>query len=94
MTATSETITTRTGGWHTARVHTRSAATGTVKLWDVTWRTQHAYCHNQPRPIIVADNTHLPVWADGSYGNLRPRTTQCGTCGTVHTAHFDARRVS
>lgn len=79
-------------GWHHARIPALSAATNVTRWWHVTWRTQYHDCHGQ---TWAATNVwEPPVWIDGSYGELRGDTSQCGNCGSLQEFDFTAKRCT
>jgi hypothetical protein len=80
-------------GWHRVILTAVSNATNTCRAWEVKWRTQRRTCCSSQGVLTIADGEHLPVWVDGSYGDLRGNTTQCGGCGAVYAARYTARQI-
>lgn len=76
-------------GWHHGRIPATSNASGVTYWWHITWRTQRHECHGQVWG--TADGREPPVWVDGSYGELRGDTVQCGNCGDLREFDFTAK---
>ena len=69
-----------------AEITARSAATGTSTPRTVTWQTQTIDCCGQRLAVATPDAP--PVYVDESYGEVRGRIAQCGTCGSLYAARF------
>jgi hypothetical protein len=77
-------------GHHTTEISARSARTGTIKTWKVTWRTQRPQCCQHITPF---DAESEPFVVDGTDGEPVERVRQCGGCGRIVAGRFNATRI-
>ncbi len=76
-------------GWHHEHIYGRSARSGTMRHWDVTFRTQRHRCCGQT--WAVWNDKHSPVLLDGTDAEPVDRVSQCRSCGSLQAPHWTAR---
>lgn len=77
-------------GWHVTaepvRITNRRTSTG--RFWLIRWPDQTRECCGEV--LTLASSDRRPWWPDEESGEPRPRSRQCGTCGSTYAADFDA----
>ena len=70
---------------HRALFETRSARSGGIRRWIVSWREETRRCHGQD-VVFVEDYPPVVDFDPHSDGGLTALQSQCGSCGTVISA--------